>query len=131
MRISDWSSDVCSSDLTTQPACKSCEQTQANLLHHPESIDPLDSSKQSTSQRSTKQSRVKTPAALQEDRKSTRLNSSHSCAFRMPSSARTSKLHTLIRISSYIFTAQNQEHISTYTLKSNNLIMIILNRVNH
>src|SRR3546814_9152025 len=51
---------------TTQPACKSCEQTQANLLHHPESIDPLDSSKQSTSQRSTKQSRVQPPAALQD-----------------------------------------------------------------
>src|SRR3546814_10317948 len=42
MRISDWSSDVCSSDL------------------------PLDSSKQSTSQRSTKQSRVQPPAALQD-----------------------------------------------------------------
>src|SRR3546814_17814255 len=35
-------------------------------LHHPESIDPIDSSKQSTSQRSTKQSRVQPPAAMQE-----------------------------------------------------------------
>src|SRR3546814_7119533 len=93
MRISDWSSDVCSSDLRRRrrlvqphriaPVGDALEQEiavefgQRRRAHAPLGIDEFDAQPLD---------RVAAVAA-QEDRKSTRLNSSHSCASRMPSSA--------------------------------------------
>src|SRR3546814_3870811 len=94
-------------------ACKSCEQTQANLLHHPESIDPLDSSKQSTSQRSTKQSRVQPPAALQDRGYNLRFHRSEE---------HTSELQSLMRISYAVFCLKKKKKLpyknSTHSQKT-------------
>src|SRR3546814_4136121 len=84
MRISDWSSDVCSSDLRRSRALT--ELTDADW----QGVDDL------IAQIRTEAAVLAELAASPElgrrkqlyaDRKSTRLNSSHSCASRMPSSA--------------------------------------------
>src|SRR3546814_6210827 len=116
MRISDWSSDVCSSDLRKVvdgrvtdevvylsameeyryviaqanaelddqgrfvAALVSCRKGGENMLMRPETIELVDVSPKQI---------VSVAAALipfmEKDRKSTRLNSSHQCAARMPS----------------------------------------------
>src|SRR3546814_2478910 len=97
MRISDWSSDVCSSDL------------KGDLLLMRGGIPPVRGRKIEYFRSKRFTSRISDPpkvaprpiainavssaaklageASSSEDRKSTRLNSSHSCAARMPSSA--------------------------------------------
>src|SRR3546814_7952306 len=99
MRISDWSSDVCSSDLYL----KRCALA-SNIFRppsRPSHVAPRSAASQqkqcnkcrAQGRRVMKQLRRKqwigVLAFLVEgtDRKSTRLNSSHSCASRMPSSA--------------------------------------------
>src|SRR3546814_8352184 len=101
MRISDWSSDVCSSDLRlgteqyrTRPAPALRDNAGVRALH-----------RRSLRERSLRHRRLHPGGrrrgrrsllrgggaaillAARKDRKSTRLNSSHSCASRMPSSA--------------------------------------------
>src|SRR3546814_8195119 len=124
MRISDWSSDVCSSDLLraafmqdeTPPACRDCgglvkqatisfgqampqdamlcaqNATLAadlflaigsSLVVYPAAGFPILAKQNGTSLAILNRD----PTDLDPDRKSTRLNSSHSCASRMPSSA--------------------------------------------
>src|SRR3546814_8117064 len=112
MRISVWSSDVCSSDLFARylisenrdlesvfHAANDVEIGKARLHHH--IIGALGEIERDFPQRLLSIGRVHLVAllvALQEaaradrvaegaDRKSTRLNSSHYCASRMPSSA--------------------------------------------
>src|SRR3546814_9098677 len=110
MRISDWSSDVCSSDLTDPIP----QLTRANDLtivrHHPgglvqlscqfNGMDMMESIFHTADARRVAVALETTSEAATElsnlfeqdgfgfgDRKSTRLNSSHSCAPRMPPSA--------------------------------------------
>src|SRR3546814_5980784 len=77
MRISDWSSDVCSSDLLSLPGsrpgnpCPSLTPDLSGEARCRGRMGPRD----------------KPEGDNWRDRKSTRLNSSHSCAARMPSSA--------------------------------------------
>src|SRR3546814_3349744 len=107
MRISDWSSDVCSSDLWgVPPADMSADwgaQRIKGMSLWSAVWEPIraklagarkDKSKQVTSLIEQFQYPKYGPGMmwercheLVEDRKSTRLNSSHSCASRMPSSA--------------------------------------------
>src|SRR3546814_942109 len=101
MRISDWSSDVCSSDLVPEH-----DPTQDLLLAQHGAFAPIGRLRLDTAQRFyaahidataapgfTLQDMVERAdvfveqLAIHRDRKSTRLNSSHSCASRMPSSA--------------------------------------------
>src|SRR3546814_8223809 len=109
MRISDWSSDVCSSDLPS--ACPGCdaEGTLAacgpgveRLAEEARVLFPQARQAMMTSDTLTgPESAAALVRAVQarsidlligtqivaKDRKSTRLNSSHKCAYRMPSSA--------------------------------------------
>src|SRR3546814_10093553 len=114
MRISDWSSDVCSSDLAR--GVRSLRRTHDGDPDSPPSLargqlmnaNPIPSPSPSSLEALndwvadvaalTRPDRIHwcdgsdaefdaLVAAMQEDRKSTRLNSSHSCATRMPSSA--------------------------------------------
>src|SRR3546814_7900734 len=107
MRISDWSSDVCSSDLCgrdqamkTAPAGADAEEAHVleegreggvavGLQHNRE--DAARAREVPTPERVTgivgQRRKEDTPNGGMRDRKSTRLNSSHSCAARMPSSA--------------------------------------------
>src|SRR3546814_6870680 len=102
MRISDWSSDVCSSDLAA--ARKGAQQVQRRRrlvirLDHPLRVgrapgrfetDVVDDVAAIAGQRDAAHIFQIGRARLGElarDRKSTRLNSSHQCASRMPSSA--------------------------------------------
>src|SRR3546814_4218742 len=108
MRISDWSSDVCSSDLFRflafeEPASsgqiqrilaipgKLTEKREVDFLSRPE-IDAVLAAPDRTCWLGRRDHMlllfaIQTGLRLSEDRKSTRLNSSHSCASRMPSSA--------------------------------------------
>src|SRR3546814_3937258 len=111
MRISDWSSDVCSSDLARPkidltPIEAQC-LAEARTAAHTEAVRgakvicalPLEGKillgghPDDAGLRDRRQFEVRMVAPLapggvmQDDRKSTRLNSSHSCASRMPSSA--------------------------------------------
>src|SRR3546814_5705431 len=104
MRISDWSSDVCSSDLTclltrlgtepkfsgaglsrinertdTRKGVLAMSQPYARFLH------PFDVARHPDLEPEVKRAILASWAS--EDRKSTRLNSSHYCASRMPYSA--------------------------------------------
>src|SRR3546814_2345755 len=111
MRISDWSSDVCSSrldlalhrqrliDAHRRYACRGngqvllvklrnefrTEQSKDRERHQKECQAPGDE-RHRPAQRLVEQRQVT-------DRKSTRLNYSHSCATRMPSSACKKKIH--------------------------------------
>src|SRR3546814_7112506 len=119
MRISDWSSDLCSSDLTIRAegavnlpisdvvslrlAAQSIDQNKGfgrNTLldediadQHAHNfraqllVNPTDALEVLVSANYSK-------VDDHRDRKSTRLNSSHSCASRMPSSACNKKKHT-------------------------------------
>src|SRR3546814_10608239 len=105
MRISDWSSDVCSSDLPRTIFRRALELNAAAiiLIHNHPSGDARPSEEDIAVTRKLDQIGraldveifdhiVVTSAsthhiANREDRKSTRLNSSHYCAPRMPSSA--------------------------------------------
>src|SRR3546814_3330127 len=112
MRISDWSSDVCSSDLLDllihlQRARCASKRRSAFLISASEfprlrgqlpeqsAIVPLDLLAYGERRsilipavfRQMSQGIVKSVLLMVSDRKSTRLNSSHSCASRMPSSA--------------------------------------------
>src|SRR3546814_8331811 len=109
MRISDWSSDVCSSDLMQHEAAPRFDRTAAQdgsirnvagldveALQQIVQADAVDLVADGDSQRSVLvmdahgDDGMIEPHVLHsrqgEDRKSTRLNSSHSCASRMPSS---------------------------------------------
>src|SRR3546814_8250737 len=105
MRISDWSSDVCSSDLNDhdhspdqQPGQCQFQQRLADQaailadafgrggIHHAKYCT-YDQARVRTSYRSTPDVDPATATIDTIDRKSTRLNSSHYCASRMPSSA--------------------------------------------
>src|SRR3546814_8525807 len=84
MRISDWSSDVCSSDLAFSADQKS---SHGFPPRRPAPEPPLPSSLRWKRKSVSKERRRYTPLEPSQDRKSTRLNSSHSCASRMPSFA--------------------------------------------
>src|SRR3546814_3742240 len=104
MRISDWSSDVCSSDLATIAVGDLHEHVRARVAtgHRAGRTDrkhPLALIADITHRRARGigaherlgpgliAGKQKLTIGVTADRKSTRLNSSHSCASRMPSSA--------------------------------------------
>src|SRR3546814_9199944 len=108
MRISDWSSDVCSSDLRREPAggreaVAVAQQDEAHRtsgqeggagVHREEGVAGAgqERHREAVVERLFRRLRIGERAAgavegMYEDRKSPRLNSSHSCATRMPSSA--------------------------------------------
>src|SRR3546814_6738967 len=100
MRISDWSSDVCSSDLEIladeQQFRPRIAKDEADFGGRETAVDRCE-----TGARARRPEKERIPAVMvfgqrrnavsrrdvRRDRKSTRLNSSHSCATRMPSSA--------------------------------------------
>src|SRR3546814_1359996 len=115
MRISDWSSDVCSSDLRDQVAVGQIALLRRRVEQH-EMLDARKLIAQSLDDRQKGRVEEQHPvrgmvddihklfveqpridgmqhpahsggAVPAQDRKSTRLNSSHYCAYRMPSSA--------------------------------------------
>src|SRR3546814_3402338 len=85
LRISDWSSDVCSSDLHLFDILDPAKPAAAfaHPLARAFERDPIAFGRQPDAQRPSALDGV----SIDTDRKSTRLNSSHSCASRMPSSA--------------------------------------------
>src|SRR3546814_4656923 len=106
MRISDWSSDVCSSDLGRAPfhAWQAHQETTGHKP--PVNGDAMESQELRRAGLKVTHPRMRILELLEQrsahhhmtaediyrhlldsDRKSTRLNSSHSCASRMPSSA--------------------------------------------
>src|SRR3546814_1113030 len=117
MRISDWSSDVCSSDLALRPSepfapfvgvLKLCMEAPLNVKAAINLSDDFqrngrpcfklmptlvgsdtapDLDRPGLTNRSDEVHALHTAPTLLADRKRTRLNSSHSCASRMPSSA--------------------------------------------
>src|SRR3546814_6448561 len=107
MRISDWSSDVCSSDLTmfgvttkaVQQIAARLEDRYDCLVFHATGVGGRSLEKLADSGLLAAAIDLTTtevcdmmmggvfPADADRDRKSTRLNSSHYCASRMPSSA--------------------------------------------
>src|SRR3546814_10855129 len=88
MRISDWSSDVCSSDLLVRfvPE-KHADAGPFFLGVGPGAVVVADLSLGQIFRREADAEVVVEVTAVRGDRKSTRLNSSHSCAARMPSSS--------------------------------------------
>src|SRR3546814_10461959 len=103
MRISDWSSDVCSSDLQDLPA-RDQARLQVLFAEYLQRLTFTIDIPESLASRARFELARNEPAAAEQDllaalrlapklegalldRKSTRLNSSHSCASRMPSSA--------------------------------------------
>src|SRR3546814_5235258 len=97
MRISDWSSDVCSSDLHTRSQLAKMLIRQV-FTHQSSGLRRIDRQERTLvfvhvwMLRFVHRVAIP-PAARSRDRKSTRLNSSHSCATRMPSSACKKKTH--------------------------------------
>src|SRR3546814_6928884 len=110
MRISDWSSDVCSSDLTSRFAGFGAQEWRKMVTDMSKS--PFTSSRYSSPSRKAAFSRTSQESVagsasppsvprctmtrrrrsfdwmpMTADRKSTRLNSRHTCAYRMPNSA--------------------------------------------
>src|SRR3546814_10346915 len=92
MRISDWSSDVCSSDLIEtlvaaqkEAQTKALEERLAYIVGRADAKDIVD--RETAGQAGDIIKVANDFMAPIEDRKSTRLNSSHYCASRMPSSA--------------------------------------------
>src|SRR3546814_3906476 len=95
MRISDWSSDVCSSDLLSVDGVNAvtgedADPSQAGYVLAPWQSTEIDGWRKSLDEVARFRF-TDLPdsyaARTGRDRKSTRLNSSHSCASRMPSSA--------------------------------------------
>src|SRR3546814_5640427 len=104
MRISDWSSDVCSSDLAVRDAVAP-DVVDQSLLHvgivvavvqrraAGEKVDVAAAvggdqlGALGAFEHDREAAAVAADCGLAADRKSTRLNSSHQCASRMPSSA--------------------------------------------
>src|SRR3546814_6676801 len=111
MRISDWSSDVCSSDLHDGVAGGASLRLPPRQPHRrPGGAAPrrraerrpaLDDGRGGHARGAAPGSRAAAPtdrqggqpAGRNRDRKSTRLNSSNSCAYRMPPSACKKKTH--------------------------------------
>src|SRR3546814_10698286 len=113
MRISDWSSDVCSSDLESDVPLEEVQvgdrlrvrpgekvPVDGEVLEGESSIDesmltgepmPVRKSAGDAVIGDTQKGSDALIIRAGKDRKSTRLNSSHSCASRMPSSARKKK----------------------------------------
>src|SRR3546814_8278226 len=99
MRISDWSSDVCSSDLARRVAA-------AGVPHQPGAIALRQRAQRPEGPRyaAAHASRPRFHARSRHrlgdraDRKSTRLTSSHTCAYRMPSSARKKIINTTLTL---------------------------------
>src|SRR3546814_2705868 len=99
MRISDWSSDVCSSDLRDRllAAVRHVGDVHAVPEHVVQAVDLYDRGAKVGQQLRAewpcdREAEIEHGDAFERrldplDRKSTRLNSSHSCASRMPSSA--------------------------------------------
>src|SRR3546814_10518213 len=107
MRISDWSSDVCSSDLKiaaaidrgdTAVAARDLPLDDPGARHEQKQADHCSDLPVAEQKASQVEARSEAKGDGQNhlfsilcpeapDRKSTRLNSSHSCASRMPSSA--------------------------------------------
>src|SRR3546814_10632815 len=111
MRISDWSSDVCSSDLTNSPFGKNalafCSRHRAALCFSFSSelgsaereITPTIPAAIGNPPTNVRRSIWRPPSYAQQDRKSTRLNSSHQFAQSMPSYASTKTIQDdLIRL---------------------------------
>src|SRR3546814_2217541 len=102
MRISDWSSDVCSSDLNGCFVQLACLEHLADIARPaPGNHDQAFAPHQPLAPHfRARLGLVVEPGARQDfaqsqiDRKSTRLNSSHKCEARMPSSAGQKKHHT-------------------------------------
>src|SRR3546814_1852149 len=106
MRISDWSSDVCSSDLLAVCNVAKSPVELARMqepIRHPSGVYPQHLHLARDQRRhllarlgargpvaivAFSEGGLASTRALEQDRKSTRLNSSHSCAYRVPSSAR-------------------------------------------
>src|SRR3546814_9224436 len=93
MRISDWSSDVCSSDLIAKVLAEALGRRLIRLQCY-EGLDTASAVYEWNYQAQMIEIRLAEAEGKQdrealgkEDRKSTRLNSSHYCASRMPSSA--------------------------------------------
>src|SRR3546814_10749681 len=93
MRISDWSSDVCSSDLGDDVDRRDSGGRGQGLWHRTPELRKRHSAR-SDAVRGRRHlsgwkrlSRKAAGSRYDLDRKSTRLNSSHSCPSRMPSSA--------------------------------------------
>src|SRR3546814_8077097 len=106
MRISDWSSDVCSSDLAAlllgELVHVEIPAEQLTHVHRHRAVEEyrkVENAPRSLEPIEVKEQRLRTvdgeggyddraaPRCPPRDRKSTRLNSSHSCASRLPSSA--------------------------------------------
>src|SRR3546814_3951496 len=98
MRISDWSSDVCSSDLHPRrenvafyadPAAARAAGFRACLRCKPDEVgrDRIAVARAIALIEAAEEAIALDDLAARVDRKSTRRNSSHSCASRMPSSA--------------------------------------------
>src|SRR3546814_10856728 len=106
MRISDWSSDVCSSDLKVKDIARdliklyALRKSQEGFAFIPDTYlqteleasfiyeDTPDQEKATADvKKDMEEPHPMDRLICGEDRKSTRLNSSHSCASRMPSSA--------------------------------------------
>src|SRR3546814_3709061 len=100
MRISDWSSDVCSSDLVVVQDAGGCFALHVADAIIEQAVSPAGEPRDTL--RFERASAIAVPGHAQPlfdlaalaramtmagDRKSTRLNSSHQCATRMPSSA--------------------------------------------
>src|SRR3546814_4293045 len=88
MRISDWSSDVCSSDLAARPG--SGKASTGRGMACPDGFYRV-YTRYECCPASLDAPRPRCRHGNPADRKSTRLNSSHECASRMPSSAYTKK----------------------------------------
>src|SRR3546814_3162705 len=108
MRISDWSSDVCSSDLVRGRALPEVadgqKPVQRRILYAMQAMGLGSGAKPVKSARVVGDvlgkyhphgDQAAYDAMVRIDRKSTRLNSSHYCASRMPSSACKKKAHKL------------------------------------
>src|SRR3546814_4056140 len=98
MRISDWSSDVCSSDLQEDRLHHRRGGAQADFLGIGLDLHALETTRQRDDDAEDGRLDQPHPQVMDrhhlpqpldegEDRKSTRLNSSHYCASRMPSYA--------------------------------------------
>src|SRR3546814_8047361 len=111
MRISDWSSDVCSSDLTSMRlighlSLDSRDADHAEQFYFEVAVEGLTECGNSAVEEVVIKRALRSKHAQgvrcyhqiefakELDRKSTRLNSSHQCAYRMPSSACKHKIVT-------------------------------------
>src|SRR3546814_6170956 len=109
MRISDWSSDVCSSDLHVDEVLDDREHRLGRIGEHA-ALDPL----QQPVGLIAGKIRLEAQAARAGlDRKSKRLDSSHQCASRMPSSPCKHKLHPHDQEDTLLHITQHYAHLIT------------------